>query len=271
MKSIKTMLGTLAIVCVLAALAHAGTVIKFEQRAIASTAESGKGTFYLDERNARIEFESDKSYSILLYDGQDEKNPTVWIIDQNAWNYIEVKKKDMGKLQGKIRDQLEQMQNYLRQLPAEQREATQRQLSEPIKAMEELVEPRDKGKLAYESAEAATVNDWKCKGYKVFYDGELEDQVWMASWKDAGLSRKDVSVITDMTAAFGNLTGMVSMCDLWQEGSKAGVDGFPVKTVSFTDGKEREEIKILSIAEKDIDSKLWELPNGLDETSFFGQ
>jgi hypothetical protein len=271
MRSLKIIVSAFAVVCVWLAAVDAGTIIQFEQRALDPTADSGKGTFYLDEKYARLEFESETSYEVMIYNGEDKKNPLIWLIDQNGFTYIELRKDDMGKLQGKIKDQLEFMENQMQQMPAAQREQLQKQFHSQIKAMNEIVEPRDTGKLSYESAESAKVSEWECKAYKCFYDGELEDEVWVASWKDAGMSEDDVSVIRDMVEAFGPLTGMVFMRDLWQAGAEAGIAGFPVKTVSYVDGAERDEVKIVKIAKSDIKADMWELPNGLDERSFLDQ
>jgi hypothetical protein len=249
--------------------ALAGTVITSEIKGYVPGEESGTATLYLDENRCRMEFKGAQSHNFMIYAMDDDKKPVLYLVDQHKWTYIELKEKDLKKIKGQLSDQMEQMEAYMKNMDQAQRDQMKAQFGKQIERMEKILSPPDPAKYEFEGGEAAKVADWDTQHFKCFYEEELENEVWVASWADAGVTLDDMTVLSAMYKDFGEMASAAAFFHvMWGE---ANVEGFPVRIMGYRDGLKSQQTIVQNIAKRDLEDDLFVVTKDYDKQNFMEQ
>ena len=256
------------LICVFAAAAvQAGTVIVSEVKGYMPGEENGTATLYLDKDRCRMEFKGTESHQILIYSRDDDNKPVLLLVDQHKWTYNEIKQKDVKKIIGQISDQMDQMDAYMKSMDAAQRDQMKEQFGSQIERAKKIVTPPDPEKYKFEAGDTEKVGEWDTKHYKCYYEEEVENELWIATWDDTELSIDDFAVLTSMYEEFGQLAASAAFFHtIWEQGK---LEGFPVRSMGYRDGLKSDQTIVQNIVKQDLDSALFVVDDDYDKRDFF--
>ena len=251
-------------------IALGGSIIEFKVLAYDASLDDGTGTMYLDKGLARVETKMGQNNHVTIYRGD---KTLLWEIEPERWVYREMTPKDMKKIKGRIRDQIEQFEGQLSRVSREEREKLEEQFGSRIAGARELVEEKSWKKVSHKKvASDVELKDWTCEKYKLFYDGEFDDvETWVVGWEQLGMSLSDFEVASEIGKTFGPFSGNFFLLALmWSEETDGTVDGFPVRVLMYDEGSKSMRIDITGVRKEDLDPKLFELPKALDKQPLMG-
>jgi predicted secreted protein len=188
------------------------------------------------------------------------KNGTFYIIDDEDKSYIMFDKATMEQLAKKISAAMEQMKEQLAQLPPEQR-AQMEQMMPGMAGGERKwkVEAVDTGK-------SDKVDGRACRLWDIKRDGELDDQICVVPY--SALPGKEnfqamfasfAKVFEEMAKSVPMLAGMMNN----ELGAQANVNGFPVRSRGYENGKLGESEQLMKVwREEAIPASMFEIPAG---------
>ena len=268
MRNAKLFLGSLLVLTFALSAAHAGTVMVIDTWAYDQFSDSGTHTWYLEPTMARIEFKTDSEETWVIYDLSNKDEPVMYVIEPNTNSYMTLDKKSLDKAEGKMREGMEMMENYMSNMPAEQRDAMKKQYGKQIRQAEKMMYYEDRmKKMKYEKvAGGEKIEEWTCDHFKATFKKEVYKEIWVAPWDGLGVGYEDLAVLASMAEMFKGFAGeMIPFMDKKAEGDGGAITGFPVKTYMFDDGKKVVKQEVKEVRKEDIDAKLFELPEGFDE------
>jgi hypothetical protein len=188
------------------------------------------------------------------------KNGTLYIIDDADKSYIAFDKATMEKLAKKINAAMAQMKDQLAKLPPEQRA----QIEQTMPGMSGgdqkwVVQALDTGK-------SDTVDGRECRLWDIKRNGELDDQLCVVPY--SALPGKEnfqavfanfARVFEEMAKSAPMLAGMMNS----EFGAQSRVNGFPVRTRGYENGKLGVSEQSVSLwREEDIPASMFEVPAG---------
>jgi hypothetical protein len=188
------------------------------------------------------------------------KNGTMYVIDDADKSYIAFDKATMEKLAVKINEAMAQMQEQLAKLPPEQRA----QMEAMLPAMgggdkKWVVEAIDTGK-------SDKVDGRACRVWDIKRNGELDDQMCVVAYSSLpgkenfqAMFANFAKVFEEMAKSVPMLAGMMTN----EFGAQAKVNGFPVRTRGYENGKLGDTEHNVSVwREEAIPASMFEVPAG---------
>jgi len=241
--SLKSAMGIFALACA----GHAGVLFTQTLQDLEGRVPASTNLIRMDKGKVRIDAgQSPGAY--LVYRGDKQ---VLWSVDLKAGTYTETSGKDFEAMAAKRDAALEKLKTQLQDLTPEQK-----------KVMDEMLAKMGVApKIEYKKSHtAAKVGAWPADRYEGLREGAKVSEIWIAAPADLGVRDEDVQPLKDMAGLFGkfsrNLSGM-----LLEKGN--GLDGVPVKTVAFRDGKAYWETELKEARTEDLPASLFELPAGL--------
>jgi hypothetical protein len=188
------------------------------------------------------------------------KNGTLYIIDDADKSYIAFDKATMEKLAKKINAAMAQMKDQLAKLPPEQRAQIEQTMPGMGGADKKwTVEALDTGK-------SDEVDGRNCRLWDIRRNRELDDQLCVVPY--SALPGKEnfqavfanfARVFEEMAKSAPMLAGMMNN----EFGAQARVNGFPVRTRGYENGKLGTSEHSVSLwREEDIPASMFEVPAG---------
>jgi hypothetical protein len=206
---------------------------------------------HMDKDRVRIDAgQSPDNY--FIYRG-DKK--VFWNVNLKDKTYMEMTEKDFEEMAAKMTEAMAKMKAQMDKMPPEQR-----------KMMEGMMAKIGGGanapKTLYKKVGAGgAVNGWSTDKYEGALEGVKQSEVWTTSPKSLNVAESDMQVLKDMAKFFEkfakNMEGLV--------GDKAsnGLDGVPVKTISYKDGKPSFQTEMKEVKKEAQSAALFEIPAGL--------
>jgi len=231
-----------------------------------------RGTMYVDGDRVRIDgttgTKDGEMEGTVLFRAQPE---SFVFLNAGEKSYVEMTRQDAKRLGGALENARKQMQAQLAKMPPEQRKVVEQAMAGMGGDMLMKAPPP---KAAVEPAKAVAngttdkVADRACKGFDVMRGGKKIAEACVASWSDLGLSAQDVSGLRKMT-----LFQQQMMAEVNFEGMQAApgaeafevidqIDGFPLRVRTTGNGKGAQGMKVTKIERKDVDPKLFQVPQG---------
>ena len=241
----------IAIILGMAAAAHAGVTMVQSYQEIDGKKPAMTNTIRLDQDKVRIDMGLNPD-TYMIYRG-DKK--TFYNINLKDKTYLEMTEKDFEEMFAKVDEAMKKMQAQMANMPPEQKKMMEGMMAKMM--------PGGAGasKTAYKKTGAGgSVNGWSTDKYEGTRDGAKTSEIWAAAPKDLKLDEKDFQVMKDMAKFFQkfakNLPDMV--------GDKSnGLDGMPIKTISYKDGKPHFQSELKEVKKESIAANLFEVPSGL--------
>lgn len=153
---------------------------------------------------------------------------------------------------------LEQM---IKEMPEEQRKMTQQMMSKENQSPDHKVS-------VVKNGDGETIAGLKTTKYRVMVDGELFEEVWLAT--NASLMR-DYQPLVPILQKFSSCLGSMNM-EFTPEKSadyqKLWETGFQLKSVRYAFGSPKTETDVVKTEKADIPDKEFEVPAGYQQRSF---
>ena len=272
---------TMVVLVALAGAADATVVVVTESDELAAPAAQGaakpatpkyRGTMYVDGDRVRIDGTSQtkdgEMEASVLFRAQPE---SFVFLNKGDKSYTEMTREDAKRIGGAIESARKQMQAQLAKMPPEQRKVVEQAMAGMgTEALMKAPPPKTAIEPAKAVANGTTdkVADRACKGFDVTRGGKKIAEACVASWGDLGISAKDVGGLRKMT-----LFQQQMMADVNFEGMKAApgaeafevidqIDGFPLRVKTLGGGKGATGMRVTKIERKDVDPKLFDVPQG---------
>jgi uncharacterized protein DUF4412 len=245
---------TIAVVlgALVAQAANAGVYVELVDRDIASGKTELSQKMYV--QNGLGRFVDAGGRATLIKDG------TMYIIDDSDKSYIAFDKATMEQLAKKINGAMAQMKEQLAKLPPEQRaqmEAMMPGMSGGEKKW--VVEAFDTGK-------SDKVDGRACRLWDIKRNGELDDQLCVVPYSSLpgkenfqAMFANFAKVFEEMAKSVPMLSGMMTN----EFAAQAKVNGFPVRTRSYEDGKLGDSEHSMRVwREEAIPASMFSIPAG---------
>lgn len=242
----------------LALSAQAGVTLVQSYRQLDGKKPAVTNTIHLDQDRVRIDAGSNTD-QYFLYRGDKKLFVSVNLKDKS---YMEITEQEFKEMAAKMEEAMSKMKANLEKMPPEQR-----------KMMEEMMAKMMPGagngaKTTYKKAGAGgKINGWETDKYIGTREGAKQSEIWTAKPKSLDLEEADFQVLKDMAKFFErfakNMEGML--------GDKSnGLDGMPVKTITYQDGKPGFESEIKEVKKEALAAGLFEVPAGLTQKKMAG-
>ena len=232
--------------------ASAGVYVELVDRDIASGKTELSQKMYV--QNGLGRFVDAGGRATLIKDG------TLYIIDDADKSYIAFDKATMEKLAKKINATMAQMKEQLAKLPPEQRAQMEQMMPGMTGGDQKWVVE------AFDTGRSDKVDGRSCRLWDIKRNGELDDQLCVVPY--SSLPGKEnfqtvfanfAKVFEEMAKSVPMLAGMMSN----EFGAQSKVNGFPVRTRGYEDGKLGNTEHSMSVwREEAIPASMFEVPAG---------
>lgn len=249
--------------CLSGLAAAAGVVVEQEQREPGSNAVLGRTVFYLDAGRLRIETQTQEGDELLVIFRADK--PVAWTIDLNEGTYYELTPAKIAKMREQMERLQRQMAEALKQMPPEQRRAAE-QMMEQMGQAPGPARPTTVRVLGREEK----VDSFLCTRYEVLRDGAREEEIWAAPLEQLQIGPEEYTTLVELVRLFEPLgpqgpTSRLSSLAAPESGGEK-IEGFPVRALSYENGRAFAEERVVRAERQSFDAKLFQRPPGLRPT-----
>jgi len=208
-------------------------------------------TIHLDKDRVRINTGSNPD-QYFIYRGDKKIFLTVNLKDKS---YMEITEKEFREMSVKMDEAMKKMKENLEKMPPEQRKMMEGMMAKMMPG------GADAPKTVYKKAGAGgRINGWITDKYEGTRGGARHSEIWTVPPKELKLEEADFQVLKDMAGFFEkfakNMEGMLGDKD-------NGLQGMPVKTVTYTDGKAGFRTELKEAKQEALAPGLFEVPAGL--------
>lgn len=253
MKLIATTLAYVFLSCAL----QAGYVFKMEQKDEGKNQSSRQIEISVDGKNMKVHSAADNA--LVVYRGAEDE---VLFVDNSKKQYYTIDRKTMENMGKQLAAARAQMEEALKQVPEAQREMMKRMMP----AMPE--KPAIPEFRVEKTSEKKEVNGFNATKAIIYSDGVKTAEVWLAPLNKV----KGAEELMTSTKAFGEffsemmeqLAGMNQMQDSSQQlmTQMGKLDGFPVVTRNFENGKHVSTTTLSGVEEKKLPASEFNAPAG---------
>ncbi|MEM7350649.1 MAG: hypothetical protein AAF657_07570 [Acidobacteriota bacterium] len=200
----------------------------------------------------------------------------VVVVDHDQKSYMVMDREQMQAIAGQVNSALSQMQEALKNVPADQRAIVEKMMKERMPQQPQSQAPRRPASELKKTSERATHNGYPCIKYEVHQNGKKLRELWVTDWKNVEGSSEVAQTFEDMADFFREMMDSFSSLagaagggplpfgsgDNFFEHIK-DLDGFPVVTKEFAeDGSLEGEGALRSARRQTIDPDAFEPPSG---------
>ncbi len=233
--------------------ARAGVTITQVMKQLNGDKPPTTNLIHLEGDKARIDMGQNPA-NYVVYRG--DKN-AFWMIDTQKKTCTVMTEKDLDSMHAKMDAAMAKLREQMKSLPPERQ-----------KMMEEMMAKMSAGgaqapRTTYKKiGDGGKVEAWSTEKFEGYRDSAKVSELWTAAPKSIGLRETDVKVVTDMAKFFRKFAkGMPDLI-----GNKEnGLEGVPVKSIGFKDGKPAWESDLKSVKQETLAASLFEIPAGFAE------
>jgi hypothetical protein len=205
----------------------------------------------LDKDKVRIDM-GRRPETYMIYRGDKQ---VFWNVNLKDKTYMQMTEKDFEEMSAKLDDAMKKMRAQIQTMPPERR-----QMMEEM--MAKMMPGGKAAKTTYKKVgDGGMVGRWATEKYEGTRDGAKVSEIWTAAPKSLDVSDADFQVLKDMAKFFEkfskNMEGLIG------DKRTNGMEGIPVKTVAFKDGKPGFESQIREVKKEGLAPELFEIPAGL--------
>ncbi len=218
-----------------------------------TTGKSGKAVvsrFLLDGKAVRMEVEgTDRALVIYRADRK-----VFWMCDPKAKTYTEMTKQDVERMASQADSAMAQMQEQLKDMPAEQRAMVEKMMKKQAGGVK--AEPARK---YVRKATGEKVGKWKADRFE-WAQGDRQETIWAAPAGNLGIGASDMTALKDMSSFFSKMAKGRTR-GLAYDREEAGVKGVPVQA-RFKEGSVVTVTVLKEVAKVDHPPSVFEIPQG---------
>jgi Domain of unknown function (DUF4412) len=271
MKTSAYQLALLLLTGCLVGSALAGTVIQQVELKPGSDQSQQLVTVYMDAGKLRVEGDNPASGKYLLI--FDESKQVTWMVDLAKGTYMEFTAAQvqqmadqMQSVSSQMQQAMQQMQSQMADMPPAQRAVMEQMMKQRMGGMAAAA-PAEK--TVREKASGEKVGPFTCTRYEILTGAELSQEVCAAPASELKVDASAMETFKALAKFYEPLTRMMpKVAGNWSTPSGMGqIQGFPVQTILYTDQKPTSEWRVEKIESRPLEASLFELPDGLKQTS----
>ena len=212
----------------------------------------------------------------MIFRGDRGENGEMVLVDHDAKSYYVMDDASMRALAGQMGAAMGAMEEALKNVPEDQREAIEKMMRERGGAgAAGPMTPPAKPEVR-RTGERDTKEGYPCVKYEVFQDGEKIREIWTTDWDNIDGGDEAAEAFRGMGAFFeamsesmGTLPGGEDLFGGQNPFDEMNfVNGFPVVVTSFgEDGNVEEESRLKSARRQNIDPAAFQPPSGYERMS----
>jgi len=255
---VKALLSAVVLTACLAATARADVEIVTSVTNMKSKEESS-GTMMMAKDRFAGSVQGDKDDGRIIFRGDQD---AMYMINDKKKEYSVFDREMPEKLGKKMDEMKAQMDEALAKMPESQR-AMAEKLMKKNPAFQASEPPERK---IVKTGEEQKIGRFDCTKYDVTEDGVKTQEIWATPWGSTGLKKEDFAAFEQLGAFMKDLTAslssMMSKLDLGNASLSRdldAIDGVPIRTISYEDGKPRLQTTIDSIERKDAPEGIYDV------------
>jgi len=192
------------------------------------------------------------------------KNNTLYIVDDSDQTYVVFDKAAMEQLAKKLNAGIEKMKEQMAKLPPEQRAQMEQALGGQMPGLTGEVE---RAKIeVIDTGKTDKVDGRACRVWDMKRNGELDEQICVAPYTSLPGNENFQQIFANFAKVFEEMAKSVPMLagDMDREfEAQAKVNGFPVRTRSYEDGKLGDREQLMKVwREEKMPASTFEVPAG---------
>lgn len=238
-------------------LANAGVVMDMVTRDSAGV-ETQRTKIYAQEKKVRME-EGGSGDATMIFLGD-----RFMYVDHDEKTYIVMDEAMLEEMSTKMNEAMKEMEAQLASMPPEQRAMVEQMMKGEMQGMMEQ-QGEAAPPLRVEAIGSGKWKSRKCKEYAVFEGAEKTQQICAADLDDVDGADEVIEAFRNMAAYITKMTESMPMRPAGQPNPGElmdQIDGFPIHTVDYDNGKIVAEASLDSIVEEDLDEGLFSAPEG---------
>lgn len=218
--------------------------------------------YVFDKNGFRMEGSEGMGPDLVIFNRGKE---VLWLVNTKKGTYMEITRQDLEKMNAMIDQQMKMMEEQMKNIPPAQRKMMEKYMSGMMGKEKEM-------KTVYTKvASGVKMQQWICDQYEGKRGDEKISDVWTTDWKKLGISKDDMSTMDELTNYFESLTlkhkktGGFGFTFGGAEEEEGGLEGVPVKTVTYEDGQVETVTELVEIKKQNLDASMFTLPSGLQK------
>lgn len=230
--------------------AKAGVAFDMSMKDLDGKSPAASTVIRLEKDKARIDMARNPE-TYMIYRGD---KGLFWTVNEKKKAYVEMTGKDIEAMRAKLDEAKKKMEAQMKNMPPEQK-----------KMMEDMLAKMSPGasqasRTTYRKiGDGGKVGGWPTVKYEGDRDGAKVSEVWTTAPEKLGIKEGDVQVLKDMAKFFGKFSqGLSDMI----ANKENGLDGVPVKSIVYMEGKARFESELKSVKKEEIPASLFQVPSG---------
>ena len=256
---VRSLLILVGLVCPLLG-AQAGVMIQQEQRVPGKEPAVAQTIFYIDAGKLRIETKTAEGKETLII--FDQAKQVVWVIDRSAGSYYELTSTQVQAMSARLNQAMQEMEARLAQMPPERR----KMMEGMVKQM--MGQRGGTPKVTVrELSRGERMGQFLCTRYELLTGGKLSGEIWAAPLEQLPLQEGEYETLQALGRFFEPL-GQRAPAGAGWSGGRQQIDGFPVRSVTYTGQRTVAETQVLKLERRDLEANLFSLPAGLQKTEF---
>jgi hypothetical protein len=232
--------------------AQAGIKMVQSYQKIGDKAEPTTNRIFIEKDRVRIETGANPDQYFIYR--SDKK--VFWTVNLKEKTFMEITEKDFVEMFAKMDDARKKMAEQMANMPPAQKEMMEKMMAKMMPA------GANTPKTVFKKiGDGGKVNGWSTDKYEGIREGTKHSEIWTTDPKSLDVSVADYQVLKDMAKFFEkfakNMDGLV--------GDKAnnGMDGIPVKTITYKEGKPDFQTEMKEAKKENLSADLFDIPAGL--------
>lgn len=194
--------------------------------------------------------------------------PALLVLNDDERSYVEITPADAKRVSSALDAARAQMEAQMAKMPPEQRAMLEKAMAGFGGAPPQAAATKSAPAKAVATGKSDEVSGFSCREYDVVRDGEKIAQACIAAWKDLGVSAADLAGLKKLAAFQRDMMASMKLGDMAGDpGTEVfevmeQVGGLPVRVRTTEAGEQPTVMRVVAIEKKDLDPKLFEVPEG---------
>ena len=263
MKS-KFVAGVLLILAV-ASPSLAGVVIEFETSDLGADGRKSQDTIFAQEEMLRMEPGKGGMHGdfVMIF-----RDAAMFLVNPQERTFYRMDEDEVEAMASQLSDAMKQMEKQLANVPAEQRAMMEKMMKGKMPGMGTPPE------ISVKEEGSEKIGEYSCTKYVVYEDGEKAMEMFAAQLSQVKEAEEAMGAFRAMARLAEKMAGALSKGPL--SGMDQGpfrllnqMEGFPVLTRQFANGRAIQETHLTSITSKDLEEDLFSPPDGYKQADPF--
>ncbi len=223
---------------------------------------------YAQSSMVRIDFASSEDNISMIF-----RDEAILIVDHNKKTVNRLDQAAMGEVGSQMNEAMKQLEEEMAKMPPEQRAMMEKMMKGRMKGMmpEQMTGKQDAYRV--EAVGSGQWQSYSCTQYAAYIGSEKIQEICAASINQIEGAEEAMEAFKKMADSMKKMLESVKIpfANLASNPMQTinQIDGFPVHTLHFENGKLKQEAFLKSATQKNLDDSLFAAPEGYKEEDLF--